>query len=240
VYVPPRPMDPETFSPAMEWVELSGEGTLAAFTAVFIGPTAMVQAGYDRNKPYMSGVVQLAEGPMISAQILGLDAAHPGREHYWHAAHRAVHPARRRRRAAGGAGLPGQLISDFGFRIAESSQSEIRNPQSEIIMYHFDWIKRHAERTADKLALVDAYTGQQWTYAELDARINRLANFMQRQSGFAAGRPHLLAGAEQRRLFCDFVRLRAVGGYPEYAQLAADRAGTGLHPGGLHAVGAVL
>ena len=23
-------------------------------------------------------------------------------------------------------------------------------------MYHFDWIKRHAERTPDKLALVDA------------------------------------------------------------------------------------
>ncbi len=61
----------------MEWVELSGDGTLAAFTAVFIGPTAMVEAGYDRTKPYMSGVVQLAEGPMISAQILGLDAAHP-------------------------------------------------------------------------------------------------------------------------------------------------------------------
>ena len=77
VYVPPRPLDPETFSEAMEWVELSGEGTLAAFTAVFIGPTAMVEAGYDRTKPYMTGVVQLAEGPMISAQILGLDPAHP-------------------------------------------------------------------------------------------------------------------------------------------------------------------
>ncbi len=77
VYVPPRPLDPETHNSDMEWVALSGKGTLAAFTAVFIGPTAMVEAGYDRKNPYMSGVVQLAEGPMISAQILGLDAAHP-------------------------------------------------------------------------------------------------------------------------------------------------------------------
>ncbi|MCA9957639.1 MAG: Zn-ribbon domain-containing OB-fold protein [Anaerolineales bacterium] len=77
VYVPPRPIDPETHRDEMEWVELSGKGKLAAFTAVYIGPTAMIQAGYDRNKPYMTGIVELEEGPMISAQILGLDAAQP-------------------------------------------------------------------------------------------------------------------------------------------------------------------
>ena len=54
-------------------------------------------------------------------------------------------------------------------------------------MYHFDWIKRHAERTPDKLALVDAHTGQQWTYAELDARINQLANFMHGRLGLRQG-----------------------------------------------------
>lgn len=77
VYVPPRPIDPETHSEEMEWVELSGKGKLAAFTAVYIGPTAMIEAGYDRTRPYMTGIVQLDEGPMISAQILGLDAAQP-------------------------------------------------------------------------------------------------------------------------------------------------------------------
>jgi uncharacterized OB-fold protein len=61
----------------MEWVELSGDGTLEAFTAVHIGPTAMVAAGYDRFHPYCSGIVKLAEGPSISAQILGVDASHP-------------------------------------------------------------------------------------------------------------------------------------------------------------------
>ena len=77
VYIPPRPLDPETYSDDMEWVELSGEGELAAFTAVFIGPNAMIEAGYDRKNPYMSGIVKLTEGPFISAQILGLDAVAP-------------------------------------------------------------------------------------------------------------------------------------------------------------------
>ena len=44
-------------------------------------------------------------------------------------------------------------------------------------MYHFDWIARHAERTPHKLALVDAHTGRQMTYAEFNARANRLAHF---------------------------------------------------------------
>ena len=76
-FVPPRPVCPKCHGEAMEWVEMSGEGKLAAFTAVYIGPTAMIEAGYDRTKPYLTGVVQLAEGPMISAQILGIDAAQP-------------------------------------------------------------------------------------------------------------------------------------------------------------------
>jgi uncharacterized OB-fold protein len=61
----------------MEWVELSGKGELAAFTAVYVGPMAMVDAGYDRTNPYCSGIVRLAEGPSISAQILGVDASQP-------------------------------------------------------------------------------------------------------------------------------------------------------------------
>jgi len=77
IYVPPRPIDPETHSEEMEWVELSGKGKLAAFTAVYIGPSAMIAAGYDRTNPYMTGIVELDEGPMISAQILGLDAVQP-------------------------------------------------------------------------------------------------------------------------------------------------------------------
>jgi uncharacterized OB-fold protein len=61
----------------MEWVELSGQGKLIAFTTVHIAPTAMIEAGYGRNNPYCTGIVQLQEGPAISAQILDVDATQP-------------------------------------------------------------------------------------------------------------------------------------------------------------------
>lgn len=54
-------------------------------------------------------------------------------------------------------------------------------------MYHFDWIKRHAERTPDKLALVDAATGRQFTYAQFNERANRLADAMRRRLGLRRG-----------------------------------------------------
>ncbi len=74
LFVPPRPIDPRTHDEDMEWVELSGRGKLAAFTSVYIGTSAMIEAGYDRTKPYVAGIVELEEGPRISAQILDLDA----------------------------------------------------------------------------------------------------------------------------------------------------------------------
>ncbi len=77
LFVPPRPICPDTYSADMEWIEFSGEGALEAFTAVHIGLTAMIEAGYDRFNPYCSGIVKLAEGPSISAQILGVDPSAP-------------------------------------------------------------------------------------------------------------------------------------------------------------------
>ncbi|MBM3130206.1 MAG: Zn-ribbon domain-containing OB-fold protein [Chloroflexi bacterium] len=77
VYLPPRPIAPETQNAEMEWVELSGRGKLVAFTIVYVGTSAMIAAGYDRKNPYCVGVVELAEGPKISAQILGVDVLHP-------------------------------------------------------------------------------------------------------------------------------------------------------------------
>ena len=77
LFVPPRPLCPKCHGEQMVWVELSGEGELAAFTAVYIGSTAMIEAGFNRKKPYLSGIVKLNEGPLISAQILGIDAAQP-------------------------------------------------------------------------------------------------------------------------------------------------------------------
>jgi uncharacterized OB-fold protein len=77
IYLPPRPIAPDTQHDEMEWVELSGQGKLVAFTIIYIAPSAMIAAGYDRKNPYCVGVVELAEGPKVSAQILGVDVLHP-------------------------------------------------------------------------------------------------------------------------------------------------------------------
>jgi uncharacterized OB-fold protein len=77
LYVPPRPLCPSCHGDAMVWEEMSGEGQLMAFTTVHIAPTAMIEAGYGRDNPYCVGIVELAEGPAISAQIVGMDPAKP-------------------------------------------------------------------------------------------------------------------------------------------------------------------
>jgi fatty-acyl-CoA synthase len=54
-------------------------------------------------------------------------------------------------------------------------------------MYHFDWLQRHAERTPHKLAVVDAHSGRQFTYAQFNARANRLASFLKDELGLTTG-----------------------------------------------------
>ena len=77
LYVPPRPICPESWSDDMAWEQVSGEGTLVAYSVVHIAPTAMIEAGYGRHNPYCVGVVELGEGPRISGQILGVDVSRP-------------------------------------------------------------------------------------------------------------------------------------------------------------------
>ncbi|MFN2222236.1 MAG: Zn-ribbon domain-containing OB-fold protein [Chloroflexota bacterium] len=77
LYVPPRPLCSDCFGETMTWEEMGGHGELRAFTVVHIASSAMIEAGYGRENPHFSGIVKLDEGPSISAQILGADAAHP-------------------------------------------------------------------------------------------------------------------------------------------------------------------
>jgi uncharacterized OB-fold protein len=77
LYLPPRPMCAECFGSEMAWTEVPDDGKLVAFTTIHIAPTAMIEAGYGRDKPFCSGIVELENGLAISAQILGLDAAKP-------------------------------------------------------------------------------------------------------------------------------------------------------------------
>jgi uncharacterized OB-fold protein len=76
-FLPPRAICSHCHGDQLEWVEFKGAGKLAAFTSIYIAPTAMIEAGYGRDKPYLAGVVELEEGPKISGQILGLDASKP-------------------------------------------------------------------------------------------------------------------------------------------------------------------
>jgi len=76
-FLPPHAICPNCHSDQLTWVEFNGKGKLAAFTSIFIAPTAMIEAGYGRDKPYLAGVVELEEDVKISAQILGLDATKP-------------------------------------------------------------------------------------------------------------------------------------------------------------------
>lgn len=75
--LPPRAICPTCHSEKMAWTETGGKGTLAGFTVISIAPTFMIEQGYGRDNPYISGIVALDEGVKISARINGLDASKP-------------------------------------------------------------------------------------------------------------------------------------------------------------------
>jgi fatty-acyl-CoA synthase len=50
-----------------------------------------------------------------------------------------------------------------------------------------DWIAFHADRTPDKLALIDQHTQRQYTYGQLDERAARLATFLRDEWGVVSG-----------------------------------------------------
>ncbi len=79
VYLPVRAICPECGQSKLEWIDLSGKGKLVAFTSVYIGPSFMNELGYGRDKPYLTGIVELEEGPKISARLLGLDPNNPSK-----------------------------------------------------------------------------------------------------------------------------------------------------------------
>ena len=61
----------------MEWFQFSGRGKLVSYSVVRVGTTSYEAKGYGRDNPYCWGVVQLDEGPCISALLLDADSAHP-------------------------------------------------------------------------------------------------------------------------------------------------------------------
>jgi uncharacterized protein len=77
LHLPPRTICSNCRSSSMKWEDVSPRGRLAAFTAVYICPSFMIEQGFGRDNPYVSGIVELEDGVKISARILELDAKHP-------------------------------------------------------------------------------------------------------------------------------------------------------------------
>ena len=76
-YVPPRSICVDCYGSDMEWIEMKGNGHLAAFTCINIPPPFMIAQGYNRKNPYCTGVVELEEGTRVDARIEGVDCANP-------------------------------------------------------------------------------------------------------------------------------------------------------------------
>ena len=76
-FVPPRSICVKCYSSDMEWVEVEGEGRLAAFTCITVAPPFMIAQGYNRDNPYCSGVVELEEGGRVDARIEGVGLSKP-------------------------------------------------------------------------------------------------------------------------------------------------------------------
>ena len=75
--VPPRKLCINCNSTDMEWVEMSGKGKVAAYSCIGVGTTFMVKKGYSMKKPYCFSIIELDEGPQVSAQLIGVDETKP-------------------------------------------------------------------------------------------------------------------------------------------------------------------
>lgn len=72
--LPPRSICVACYGNEMEWFEFKRKGKLSAFTSIVVTPPAMAKEGFDRNNPYIVGVVDLDEGVKAVARIAGVYA----------------------------------------------------------------------------------------------------------------------------------------------------------------------
>ena len=77
LFLPPRPICIKCHGSDMEWVEMEGDGKLAAFTCIAVGPPFMIDEGFDRKHPYCLGIVECKEGVRIVARIEEVDTSKP-------------------------------------------------------------------------------------------------------------------------------------------------------------------
>jgi hypothetical protein len=75
--IPQRAICPRCQSSQLDAFQFSGKGSLVAYTVIRVPPTQMALAGYDYKNPYCVGIVELAEGPRVAAQILEVNLEEP-------------------------------------------------------------------------------------------------------------------------------------------------------------------
>ena len=77
LWLPPRPICIKCHGRELQWKELSGYGKIITFTVIGVGTMAMLNAGYNKDNPYCTGIIEMDEGPRISAEIVGVDVQQP-------------------------------------------------------------------------------------------------------------------------------------------------------------------
>jgi uncharacterized OB-fold protein len=77
VDVPARKLCSKCITTTTEWIETSGKGKLAAYSCIHVGTPYFEKKGYNRKKPYCFSIIELDEGPMVSAQLIGVDELNP-------------------------------------------------------------------------------------------------------------------------------------------------------------------
>lgn len=63
---PPKPVSPHAWDEEVEWVELSGRGTLYAHTTVHASPSAFIG-----DLPYRICIIDLEEGIRLATRLIG-------------------------------------------------------------------------------------------------------------------------------------------------------------------------
>jgi uncharacterized OB-fold protein len=69
---PPRDICPECGDEAKEHYQFSGRGEVYSYTTLYNAP-----AGYEEQAPYTVAMVQLEEGPLVTAQLTDIDVKEP-------------------------------------------------------------------------------------------------------------------------------------------------------------------
>ena len=79
--IPPRKICPVCHSEQNEVVQFSGKGELVAYSLIGVPPVMMAENGFSADHPYYVGIVELAEGVQVSAQIMEANTNEPGKIH---------------------------------------------------------------------------------------------------------------------------------------------------------------